>query len=112
MVPFTLPPAPIGFALWLAVSLAAAVLLAFRVKQFVPELGAVGSLTAVLAAIPIAWGLFMGQPVVLLAVAVGEMYGAFKAGKDLPRGVWASTLLPKPQDPLRVGLLILWKRRL
>ena len=111
MVPFTLPPAPIGFALWLAVSLAAAALLAYRVKQFVPELGAVGSLTAVLAAIPVAWGLFMGQPVVLLAVAVGEMYVSLKAGKDLRAGLWLSTLLLKPQYALLFGLFILWKRR-
>ena len=111
MVPFTLPPAPIGFALWLAVSLAAAALLAYRVKQFVPELGAVGSLTAVLAAIPVAWGLFMGQPVVLLAVAVGEMYVSLKAGNDLRAGLWLSALLLKPQYALLFGLFILWKRR-
>jgi hypothetical protein len=111
MVPFTIPPAPIGFALWLAVSLAAALFLAYRVHQFLPELGVVGAPAAVLAAIPVAWGLFMGQPTVLLAVAVSEMFISFRARRDFRAGLWLSVLLLKPQYALLFGLFILWKRR-
>src|SRR6266851_157269 len=79
LVPFTLPPAPIGFALWLGVSVLAAVFLGYRVWQFLPELGPIGAALTVLAAVPVAWGLFLGQPTVLLAIPVGEMLVSFKA---------------------------------
>jgi Glycosyltransferase family 87 len=111
MVPFTLPAAPTGFALWLAASLVAALFLAYRVRQFLPELGTLGAVAAVLATIPVAWGLFMGQPMVLLAVAVSEMFISFKADKDFRAGLWLSALLLKPQYAVLFGIFILWKRR-
>ena len=111
MVPFTLPPAPIGFALWLGVSLAAALFLAYRVHQLLPSLGLPGAVAAVLAAIPVAWGLFMGQPVVLLAVAVGEMFVSLRARQDFRAGLWLSVLLLKPQYALLFGVFVVWKRR-
>ena len=111
VVPFTLPPAPIGFALWLGVSILAALFLAYRVWQFIPDLGPVGAAAAVLATVPVAWGLFLGQPTVLLAVPVGEMLISFKARKDLRAGLWLAVLLLKPQYALLFGVWILWKRR-
>ena len=38
--PFTIPPPPIGFGLWVAVSICCALLLAYRVRQFLTELSA------------------------------------------------------------------------
>jgi hypothetical protein len=111
VVPFTLPPAPIGFALWLGVSLLAAVFLARRVCQFLPDLGRVGAVLAVLAAVPVAWGLFLGQPTVLLAVPVSEMLISFKARKDFRAGLWLAVLVLKPQYALLFGVFILWKQR-
>jgi hypothetical protein len=111
MVPLALLPAPLAFAVWLCASLVAACFLAFRVKQFLPNLGVLGALLAILAAIPVAWGLFMGQPVVLLAVAVSEMYISLRAGHDFRAGVWLATLLLKPQYALLLGVFVLWKRR-
>jgi len=111
LVPFTLPPAPIGFALWLGVSVLAALFLAHRVWQFVPELGRVGAAAAVFATVPVAWGLFLGQPTVLLAIPVGEMLISFKARKDFRAGLWLAVLLLKPQYALLFGVFILWKRR-
>jgi hypothetical protein len=110
-LPFTLPPAPIAFGLWLALSLAATLFLAYRVQQFLPELGRVGAAAAILASIPVAWGLFMGQPAVFLAVAVGEMFISFRAQRDLRAGLWLSVLLLKPQYALLFGVFVLWKRR-
>jgi len=111
VVPFTLPPAPIGFALWLGVSILAALFLAYRVWQFIPDLGPIGAAAAVLATVPVAWGLFLGQPTVLLAVPVGEMLISFKARKDLRAGLWLAVLLLKPQYALLFGVWILWKQR-
>ncbi|MBV9581897.1 MAG: DUF2029 domain-containing protein [Chloroflexi bacterium] len=111
LAPLTLPPAPISFGLWLGLSLAAAGFLAYRVHQLLPELGRLGALLAILAAVPVAWGLFMGQPMVLLAVAVGEMFISLKAGFDFRAGLWLSALLLKPQYALLFGIFVLWKRR-
>jgi hypothetical protein len=111
LVPFTLPPAPIGFALWLGVSVLAALFLAYRVWQFLPDLGPIGAAAAVLATVPVAWGLFLGQPAVLLAIPVGEMLISFKARRDLRAGLWLAVLLLKPQYALLFGVWILWKRR-
>ena len=111
MVPFTLPAPPVGLALWLGISVLAALFLAYRVWQFLPRLGRIGAALAVLAAIPVSWGLFMGQPAVLLAVCVSEMFISFKARKDFRAGVWLSVLLLKPQYAVLFGLFILWKRR-
>jgi hypothetical protein len=111
VVPFTLPPAPLGFGLWLGVSILAALFLAYRVWQFLPELGPVGSAAAILAAVPVAWGLFLGQPMVLLAIPVSEMFISLKAGRDFRAGLWLAVLLLKPQYALLFGLFLLWKLR-
>src|SRR5207247_2429239 len=97
LVVFSLPPAPVGFALWLGLCVLAASFLAYRVCQFLPCLGLVGAALAIFAAIPVAWGMFMGQPSVLLAVPVGEMLISFKARKDFRAGLWLAVLLLKPQ---------------
>src|SRR5437016_5685089 len=86
-------------------------LLAYRVRQLLPEIGVIGAPAAVLAAVPVAWGLFMGQPMVLLAVAVSEMFVSFKARRDFRGGLWLSVLLLKPQYALLFGVFVLWKRR-
>jgi hypothetical protein len=109
--PLTLPPAPVAFGLWLALSLAAVGFLAWRVSQFLPDLGVVGAALAILASIPVAWGLFMGQPMVLLAVSVSEMFISLRSRHEWRAGFWLATLLLKPQYALLFGLLILWKRR-
>jgi Glycosyltransferase family 87 len=111
MVPFTLAAAPLDLALWLVVSLAAALFLAYRVRQFLPDLGRFGAPAAVLATIPVAWGLFMGQPMIVLAVAVSEMFISFKAQKDFRAGLWLAALLLKPQYTVLFGIFVLWKRR-
>src|SRR5438445_2249950 len=111
VVPFTVPPPPIGFALWEAASVLAAVYLAYRVRQFLPELGLPGAAAAVLAAVPVATALYMGQVALLLAIPVAEMLVSFRAGRDFRAGVWLAVLLIKPQYALVFGLLILWKKR-
>jgi len=48
---------------------------------------------------------------VLLAVAVSEMFVSFKARHDFRAGLWLSVLLLKPQYALLFGIFVLWKRR-
>jgi hypothetical protein len=111
MLPFTLPPPPLGFLLWFSLSLIAIAFLANRVRQFLPDLGWVGSVVAIVAAAPVAWGLYMGQLGVLLAIPVSEMLVSFRSRNEFRAGLWLSVLLLKPQYALLFGLLILWKRR-
>jgi hypothetical protein len=110
--PFTLPSAPSGFALWALLSIGCAGLLAYRVKQFLPELPRVGAVTLVLAAYPVAFCLFMGQVGLILAVAVSEMMISLRAGRELRAGLWLAVLLIKPQYVVLFALLLLWKWRL
>ncbi len=111
LVPLTLLPGLAALALWLALSLGAVLHLGYRVSQLLPDLGWVGSVVAILASVAVAWGLFMGQPAVLLAVPVSEMYFSLRAGRDFRAGLWLGVLLLKPQYALLLGLFILWKRR-
>jgi hypothetical protein len=111
MEPFTVPLPPVSFALWLALSIACGGLLAYRVKQFVPELPAIGAVTLIFAAYPVAFGMFMGQVGLILAVAVSEMLVSFQAHRDLRAGLWLSLLLLKPQYAIVFVLLIVFKRR-
>src|SRR5262249_23733940 len=97
MLPFTLPPPPLGFSLWFSLSLLAIAFLANRVRQFLPDLGWVGSVVAIVAAAPVAWGLYMGQLGVLLAIPVSEMLVSFRSRNEFRAGLWLSVLLLKPQ---------------
>lgn len=110
--PFTLPPGPVGFGLWLGLSLACAGVLAYRASQFMPDLPLIGALTLVLAAYPVAYCMFMGQVGMILAVAVSEMMISFMARRDFRAGLWLSVLLLKPQYAVLFGALIVWKWRL
>jgi hypothetical protein len=112
VVPFTIPPPPVGFALWSAVSLVCAVFLIARLKQMLPSVPLWGVCVLFFGAFAVALELFMGQVVLIGALAVSEMYVSFRAGKDFRAGLWLSVLLLKPQYALVFGLLILWKWRL
>jgi glucose/arabinose dehydrogenase len=109
--PFTLLPPPLALALWYGVSIVALVFLAYRVHQFLPRLGLPVTLLLMIAAIPVATTLYMGQVGLLLAVAVGEMLVSFKAGREFRAGLWLAVLLIKPQYAVVYALLILWKMR-
>jgi hypothetical protein len=111
VVPFTLPPAPIGFGLWSALSLVCAAFLIVRLKQMLPSVALLGVCALFFGAFPVALGLFMGQVALLSALAVSEMFISFRAGKDFRAGLWLSVLLLKPQYAVVFALLIVWKWR-
>jgi Glycosyltransferase family 87 len=108
---FTLPPAPVAFALWTVLSVACGCLLAIRIRTFFPELHWWSAIAIVFAAYSVAWGLFLGQVGMLIAVAVSEMFISFRARRDLRAGLWLSVLMLKPQYALVFGLLLVWKWR-
>ena len=111
VVPFTIPDPPVGFALWSGVSLVCALVLVVRLKQLLPSVPWLGVSVLLFGAFPVALGLFMGQVGLISALAVGEMFVSFRAGRDLRAGLWLSVLLLKPQYALVFGVLILWKWR-
>ena len=111
MVPFTLPPPPIGFALWTLLNVAAVALLAYRVAQVLPQLSRTQAFVGLLVSVPVAQGLIVGQPTALLACAVAEWYLAMRQGRDVRAGLWLALLLLKPQYGILIGPLLLWKRR-
>src|SRR5262249_45473154 len=59
----------------------------------------------------VAVGLVLGQPMPLLAWAIGEAYVALRAGEDLRAGLWLGVLFLKPQYIALLLLVLLWKRR-
>jgi hypothetical protein len=111
VLPFTLPSPQLGFGLWLAVSVACAACLAYRLKHYLPQLPGWAALALVLAAYPVAWGVFMGQVGLLVALAVSEMMVSLRAGRDFRAGMWLAVLLIKPQYAVLFGLLVLLKWR-
>jgi len=111
MVPFTVPPPPVGLALWYGVSILALLYLAYRVRGFLPNFGFFGSTVLILAAIPVATDLYTGQVALLLAIPVGEMLISFKARQDFRAGLWLAVLLVKPQYAVLFGIFVLWKLR-
>ncbi|MBV9580481.1 MAG: DUF2029 domain-containing protein [Chloroflexi bacterium] len=110
-LPFTYPSPPIGFLLWSALSFACGIWLAVRFKQMLPSVPLLGAVVLIFAAYPVALGLFMGQVVLFMGVAVAEMFVSFRSGHDLRGGLWLAVLLLKPQYAVLFGLLILWKWR-
>ncbi|MBV9597962.1 MAG: DUF2029 domain-containing protein [Chloroflexi bacterium] len=110
-LPFTFPSPPIGFLLWSALSFACGVWLVVRFKQMLPSVPLLGAAVLIFGAYPVALGLFMGQVVLIMGVAVAEMFVSFRAGRDFRAGLWLAVLLLKPQYAVLFGLLILWKWR-
>src|SRR5258708_37831519 len=70
--PLTFLEPPIAFAVWLGVSLRAALFLTYRVSQFLPRVAPAGALAATLAGAPGSWGGLLGPPRLLLAIPVVE----------------------------------------
>lgn len=110
-IPFTLPPPPLGFALWTGLNALAAVHLVRRVVELFPGPERPWLALLLLSSFPIVQNLVLGQPMILLACAVAEGYRSLRAGRELRAGLWLAALLFKPQYLVLVGPLLVWKRR-
>ena len=100
-----------GYLLWVSANLAlAAVVLRGLAARFpsgtswaVPVLG--------LCYFPLAYGLFVGQPVALLLFAFDRAYRAWENGRDFRSGLWLGALLLKPSYAPFLVLALAYKRR-
>ena len=109
--PLTTPELPVGFALWTLVNLVALGYLAKRTTDVLPRVPWPVAFLALLVTVPIAQGLIVGQPTVLLACAMAECYVSLRDERDFRGGLWLSVLLLKPQYGLLIGPILIWKRR-
>jgi hypothetical protein len=108
--PFTLLGPVEAFLLWTAIGVALACYLAFRVGWLFTGSTRWVAAATVLVANPVILALHLGQPMVLLACAFGEMVLALRAGRGFRAGAWLAVLVLKPQYAILVGPLLLWKR--
>jgi hypothetical protein len=109
--PFTMLPPLIGFALWEAILLLAALHLVWRATQFFPGKEKACAALLILTSYPIAYCLLVGNVQLLVACAIAECYLSLRAGRDLRAGLWLSCVLIKPQYGFLLGLLLIWKFR-
>jgi len=110
-IPFTLPPPPLGFALWTGLNLLAVAYLTWRVASCLPAAWRPWAAFVVVAAFPNGYALYLGQVMILLGCAFVECYLALRAGREFRAGLWLACLLFKPQYGVLLGVLLLWKRR-
>jgi Glycosyltransferase family 87 len=110
-IPLTVPSPPVGFELWTALNLVGVAYLAWRAAQVLPGTRWILVFLALLITVPIAQGLIVGQPTVLLACAMAECYLALSRGRDFRAGLWLSLLLLKPQYGLLFAPILIWKQR-
>jgi len=109
--PFTLPSAPVGFLLWTVVNIVGAAYLAWLTSSLFPSRERVWVGMLVLTSFPIAYTIFVGQPLILLACAVAQCYLNLRAGRDFHAGLWLACLFLKPQYGILLGTLLVWKRQ-
>lgn len=109
--PFTMLPPLVGFALWEAILLLAALHLTWRVTQFFQGMGKACAALVVLTSYPIVYCLLVGNVQLLIACAITECFLSLRAGRDLRAGLWLSCVLIKPQYGFLLGLLLIWKLR-
>jgi hypothetical protein len=109
--PLASAPPPLAFAIWTGFSLAASVVLLWRVDQLAPSVGKTRAAVVFFTTLPVLQAFVLGQPVLFLAVAMAESYLALRKGAEFRGGVWLGLLALKPQYGLLLGLFLLWKRR-
>jgi hypothetical protein len=102
---------PVSLALWTALQLVAAGYLAWRVAPFATGMNRRFTIALLLLSVPLVYNLTLGQPMILLACAVAEMYVSLRAGREFRAGLWLALLFFKPQYGIILGPWLLWKRR-
>ena len=111
LLPFTLPAPPVGFALWTIVNAVAGFFLARRMALLFPPSQRLFVVVVALTSFPFVYALILGQPVLLLGVAVAEFYFCLREERDFRGGLWLSVLFFKPQYGILIAPWLVWKRR-
>lgn len=104
--PFSLLPFQPAYGLWVLM-LVLALLLAWRLAA--PGVGyrRAVHLVAAMAWFPVAYGLQLGQPVMIVAAGVAASYALLKSGRDLWAGAVLGVMVVKPQLAFLVPLALL-----
>lgn len=109
--PFIQFPPHIGFLLWTMLNFGAACYLGWRCASFFRPEHRLPVMLLVIVSFPVMFSLFVGQPMIFLAIAVGEAFLSFRSGQNFRAGLWISCLVLKPQYAVLIGLVLLWKRQ-
>ncbi len=109
-MPLGLVSAPVGFAIWLALSLAMAVSIVRRLARRFAN-GPAWLVPVLLFFFPFAFSLFLGQITILLLWGLFEAYLALEEGNDLKAGLWCGVLFLKPQYLPVLALVMVLKAR-
>lgn len=109
-VPFTAPPYPIAYWAWSALLIAA---LGVTWYFAAPGTGRIRLifLGAAIGWLPVIYGLQLGQPAFLVALAVGTSYALLRANRPLWAGIVLGAIVFKPQLAFLVPLALLAARR-
>ncbi len=110
-VPFTLPPAPVGFLLWSLFNLLLAIPVARGLASFFPVEQRRLIAAVLLLCYPLMMAFFVGQMVIILLFGFWKGYQALERGDDLRAGAWFGLLLMKPQYAAVLFLVLFFKRR-
>jgi hypothetical protein len=101
---------PVGFLLWVLVNLSLATYIIRALTNRLTE-RSWSDTALVLTYFPLGYGLFVGQPVVVLLFAFFQAYCCWEKGRDFRAGLWCGVLLLKVQYPFVLVLVLLYKRR-
>jgi hypothetical protein len=100
-----------GFKLWTIVNLVIATVVLWQIAAPLGGLRAVAVTALALCFPPLVAGIFFGQPVVVLVLALFLAYRKLQQGKDFQAGLWAGVLFLKMQYPLVLALILAIHRR-
>jgi hypothetical protein len=109
-VPFAFFPPAVGYLSWAAVNLAVAAHVVHRLVARLPEPS--WAMTALLMTFfPLAYTVFVGQPIIIMLFAFTQAYLAWERGRDFEAGLWCGVLSLKIQYPVFVTLVLMAKGR-
>ena len=108
--PFGLVSAPIGFVIWLALSLVMAISIVRRLARRFHNAPA-WLAPVLLFFFPFAFSMFLGQITILLLWGLFEAYLALEEGNDFRAGLWCGVLFLKPQYLPLLALVMIIKAR-
>ena len=109
--PFTFGSPLVAFAFYTALNMVLAIVLAVRASTSLQPRKRLLVIGLTLTSFPVIFTLYSGQPVLWLALGVGEWLFAMRAGHDFRAGLWLTLLFFKPQYAFLIVPLLFWKRR-
>jgi hypothetical protein len=108
--PFAFLRPSLGYLLWVVMNLTVAALVVRRlVDRFTEPSWALTAL--LLTFFPLAYTVFVGQPIVIMLLAFAQAYRAWERERDFEAGLWCGVLALKIQYPVFIALVLIAKGR-